>query len=205
MTEKTRRLDRISRSLDWGVKPDPEREFWRCGEAWSALGSLANYPYSWRVYAVRLLEAGHIEQLKALFIRAGSSLNESPSSRQLDWAVEALRKVAPDWRQAEWWADGELELENPSEWLAGLFEQALSLLEAGRFYIEPVMRFTRGSQDYYYEPWILARDMEAQECAGQLRRLFNRWHLSAPKNLKEFNSRLQKQQKELENGNSKSN
>jgi hypothetical protein len=152
-----------------------------------------------------LLEAGKINQLKALFVKAGSSLNESPSERQLSWAVEALRKVAPDWRQAEWWADGELELENPSEWLAGLFEQALSLLEAGRFSIEKVMRFTHGSQDYYYEPWIIARDMEAQECAGKLRRLFNRGLLSAPENLKELNSWLFIQQKELENGSPKSN
>jgi hypothetical protein len=195
MSGKIRRLDRISSSLFWGVEPDPEKDFWRSKEAWSILGALAGCTPSWRVFSVRLLETGRINRLKELFIKAGETLNEYPTPRQLRWALEALEKVKEDWKKAEWWADGELELDNPSAWLSGLFEQALAMLEAGRFYIKPVMKFTKGAQDYYYEPYILARDMEAQECAGKLSRMLGRdkYH---PKDLADLKTWLIKQ-KEL--------
>ena len=84
--------------------------------AWSALGTLLDHGFDAMYWAAAMYEAGRTDELIkkwAELARSKRSASHTPKvlrQEHWDWALEALRRAIPDWRQNPWWQESEREL-----------------------------------------------------------------------------------------------
>ncbi len=100
--EKTRRLSRLNKALDWGVEPDPKLDFWHRPARWDALGLLLLHGYKFMALASYFHDIGDFSTLRNLFIKLLLPGWKKPSPAQLRWGCEAVGLQKDEWKRSEW-------------------------------------------------------------------------------------------------------